>query len=198
MKFKTLSSLAITTLLICFTACSKSEVKPESGTKQPSANKVKETPALKIAYVDLDSLQKNYVYFQEAQAALESKSKQYDNEINRLGKDLQNSMTAFQNNMQNGTINSQQDYEKAQKNLAQKQSNIETKSAQYAQDLASEQEKFNIALQDSLNNFIADYNKSKKYDLILSKAGSNILYATPTMDITKEIIDGLNKRYNKK
>ena len=30
---------------------------------------------------------------------------------------------------------------------------------------------------DSLQNFLKVYNKSKKYDIILSKAGDNILYA---------------------
>ena len=124
--------------------------------------------------------------------------KQYDSEINRLGQDLQNSMATFQTQMQNGTIDSQQAYEKAEKNLANKQQNLENKRAQYAQNLMIEQENFNVALQDSLNNFIAEYNKSKKFDIILSKAGSNILYANPKMDITKEVIDGLNKRYKKK
>ena len=193
MKFTNILSLALFTA-VGFTSCSKSDNAP----KTPAPKAEPTEPALKVAYVDLDSLQKNYAYFQEAQAALDAKSKQYDSELNRLGQDLQNSMVNFQTQMQNGTINSQQAYEKAEKNLANKQQNLESKRAQYAQNLMTEQESFNLALQDSLNNFIAEYNKSKKFDIILSKAGSNILYANPKMDITKEVIDGLNKRYKKK
>ena len=35
----------------------------------------------------------------------------------------------------------------------------------------------------------------KKYDIILSKAGDNILFADKKYDITQDIINGLNKRY---
>jgi outer membrane protein len=62
-------------------------------------------------------------------------------------------------------------------------------------ELANETQQFNEALRDSLNNFLAQYNKSKKYDIILSKAGDNILYANKKFDITQDVINGLNKRY---
>ena len=62
-------------------------------------------------------------------------------------------------------------------------------------ELANETQKFNEALRDSLNHFLVSYNKDKKYDLILSKAGDNILYGDRKYDITQDIINGLNKRY---
>ena len=46
-----------------------------------------------------------------------------------------------------------------------------------------------------LPGFELVYNKDKKYDLILSKAGDNILYAETKYDITQDVINGLNKRY---
>jgi outer membrane protein len=39
------------------------------------------------------------------------------------------------------------------------------------------------------------YNADKKYDIILSKAGDNILLANKRFDITQDVINGLNKRY---
>jgi outer membrane protein len=62
-------------------------------------------------------------------------------------------------------------------------------------ELANETAKFNEALRDSLNNFLKAYNKDKKYDIILSKAGDNILFADKKYDITQDVINGLNKRY---
>ena len=114
MKISSILSIALFGAAVCITSCGKSDNAP----KAPAPKSEPEAPALKVAYVDLDSLQKNYTYFQEAQAALEAKTKQYDSEINRLGQDLQNSMATFQTQMQNGTIDSQQAYEKAEKNLA--------------------------------------------------------------------------------
>jgi outer membrane protein len=50
-------------------------------------------------------------------------------------------------------------------------------------------------LRDSLQHFLAAYNKDKKYDMILTKQGDNILYAAKRFDITDDVINGLNKRY---
>ena len=46
-------------------------------------------------------------------------------------------------------------------------------------------------------HFLNAYNKDKKYDLILTKQGDNILYAAKRFDITNDVINGLNKRYKK-
>ena len=43
--------------------------------------------------------------------------------------------------------------------------------------------------------FLKEYNKDKKYGIILSKAGDNLLYADKAYDITKDVIAGLNKAY---
>jgi outer membrane protein len=72
---------------------------------------------------------------------------------------------------------------------------LQTLQARLESELANETAKFNEALRDSLQNFLKAYNKDKKYDIILSKAGDNILFADKKYDITQDVINGLNKRY---
>ena len=67
-----------------------------------------------------------------------------------------------------------------------------------AAELQSETEKFNKALHDSIEHFIAKYNKDKKFSLILTKQGDNILYGDKALDVTAEVIAGLNKAYKSK
>ena len=45
---------------------------------------------------------------------------------------------------------------------------------------------------------MAFYNKDKKYSLIFSKQGDNLLYADKAYDITNEVVAGLNKAYKGK
>lgn len=45
------------------------------------------------------------------------------------------------------------------------------------------------------SGILKEYNKSKKFDYIISKAGDNILAANAKYDITKDVVNGLNKRY---
>ena len=62
-------------------------------------------------------------------------------------------------------------------------------------EFQTETDKYNKALRDSIQHFLASYNKDKKYSLILSKAGDNLLYADKAYDITKDVVAGLNKAY---
>ena len=52
-----------------------------------------------------------------------------------------------------------------------------------------------LQLNDSIENYIKEYNKTKGYDAILFKAAG--VYFNPALDITNDIISGLNARYNK-
>ena len=61
--------------------------------------------------------------------------------------------------------------------------------------LAKEQQSYTNEMRDSIQSFLREYNRTKKFDLILSKAGDNILLANKAMDITNDVIAGLNKRY---
>lgn len=50
-------------------------------------------------------------------------------------------------------------------------------------------------LQDSLTNFLRDYAQEKGYDAIF--VNQTAPYYNPALDITDEVIEGLNARYNK-
>ena len=79
--------------------------------------------------------------------------------------------------------------------IQRQQNDLQELQARLENELATETAKFNEALRDSLQNFLKDYNADKKFDLILSKAGDNILLGASRLDITQDVINGLNKRY---
>ena len=62
-------------------------------------------------------------------------------------------------------------------------------------EFQAETEKYNKALHDSIANYLKVYNKDKKYSLIFSKQGDNLLYADKAYDVTAEVVAGLNKAY---
>ena len=63
--------------------------------------------------------------------------------------------------------------------------------AEYQNEVA----KYNKALADSVHNYLAQFNKDKKYAMILAKSGDNILYADKSLNITNEVVKGMNKAY---
>ena len=104
-------------------------------------------------------------------------------------------MANFQQKLQNNGFTSREQAESQQAAIQRQQQSLQELQARLENELASETAKFNEALRDSLQNFLKAYNNDKHFDMILSKAGDNILFADKRFDITQDVINGLNKRY---
>jgi len=56
----------------------------------------------------------------------------------------------------------------------------------------------NITLLDTISSFMKNYNKKTNYDFILGYSkGGGILFANEAYDITKQVLEELNKQYAK-
>lgn len=162
--------------------------------EQPAANdSIQE--GIKIAYVEVDSLMTQFEFAKEKSKELEKKSLNARNTLTQKGNQLQAAANNFQQKLQNNGFTSREQAEGVQQALQRQQNDLAALQARLENELASEQQKFLQALQDSLNNFLIDYNKDKKYTMIINK--SAILYAGKKYDITQDVINGLNKRYQK-
>ena len=184
---------------LLLTACDKQSGKPATSKKGVAVTVTASTDAQpRIAYVEIDSLMTQYRFCTEHKAILEAKSKQFESQLAAKQSQFQKAMLDFQQKMQKGSFTSQDQAQTAQQHLQKLQQEGAQLEQQLTKRMAAEQEKFNNTLRDSLQAFLKDYNKAAGYQLILSKQGDNVLYADQHLDITKEVIDGLNKRYKKK
>ena len=163
--------------------------------EKPQAAGAENVGGLKIAFVEVDSLMTQYDFAKDYSVTLQKKSNNARNTLNQKSNELQAAVANFQQKLQNNGFTSREQAESVQAGIERRQRNLQELQARLENELANETQKFNQALRDSLNSFLASYNKDKKYDMILSKAGDNILFADRKFDITKDIINGLNKRY---
>ena len=187
MKKCILSTLAIAAMMVsCNNAAPKMDEQPTSGNSGEG---------MKIAYVEVDSLMTQYTFAKDYTVTLEKKSNNARNTLTQKGNALQAAVNNFQQKLNNNGFQSREQAESVQAAIQRQQADLQQLQARLENELASETAKFNQALRDSLNNFLQAYNKDKKYDLILSKAGDNLLFANKKLDITQDVINGLNKRY---
>ena len=187
-KYMFLAAATIVALASCNNASPKMD-------DQPAAADSANGAGLKIAYVEVDSLMTQYEFCKDFTLVLEKKSNNARNTLTQKGQQLQNAMNNFQQKLNNNGFTSREQAESQQAAIQRQQNDLQALQARLENELASETAKFNEALRDSLNNFLKAYNKDKKYDIILSKVGDNILFADKKFDITQDIINGLNKRY---
>lgn len=190
------SSMWIMVAALAFTACSKKEPADKvksNGLPHAAAS----APNGEIAFVDVDSLATQYEFCKDGQKELESKQNAYSSQLNSKAQALQNAMADFQNKLQNGGFTSQQQAQAAQTKLQKQQEQIQQFQTKINNDMNAATLKYQQVLRDSLNNFLNEYNKDGHYKMILSKSGDNILYADKALDITNDVVAGLNKRYKK-
>lgn len=151
---------------------------------------------LKVAYVEVDSIMTQYNFCKDFSLVLEKKSQNIQNTLNAGGQKLQAAAANFQQKIQANAYTREQ-AQQIQAGLQKQQADLEALQQRLGAEFQQETDKYNKALRDSLQNFLVKYNKDKKYSMILSKQGDNILYADKAYDITKEIVAGLNKAYKK-
>lgn len=128
-------------------------------------------------------------------ASLCKKSNNACNTLTQKGNALQAAVNNFQQKLNNNGFQSREQAASVQNAIQRQQNDLQELQARLENELATETAKFNEALRDSLQNFLKDYNADKHFDLILSKAGDNILLGSSKLDITQDVINGLNKRY---
>ena len=188
MKKNILCALAIAAMMVsCNNASSKMDEQPSSGDASASG--------MKIAYVEVDSLMTQYDFAKDYSVTLEKKSNNARNTLTQKGNALRAAVNNFQQKINNNGFQSREQAAGVQAAIERQQRDLQELQARLENELASETAKFNVALRDSLQNFLNAYNKDKQFDLILSKAGDNILMANKKYDITNDVINGLNKRY---
>lgn len=186
------TTLAMAVSAVLLASCNNSSPKMD---ESPVGEGQSATVGMKIAYIEVDSLMSQYKFCQEYTAVLQKKGNNARNTIAQKGKQLQAAAANFQQKLQNNGFTSREQAESVQAALQRQDQDLQELQGRLGAELDAETAKYNKALHDSLQNFLADYNKSKKYDLIISKAGDNILLANAKYDITKEVVNGLNKRY---
>ena len=135
-----------------------------------------------------------YQFCKDYSIILEKKSQNIQNTINAKGRSLQAAAAKFQQDIQNNKY-TQQQAEAVQAGLQKQDADLRALQQRLGTEFQTETDKFNKALRDSIQHYLAAYNKDKKYSIILSKAGDNILFADKAYDITNEVISGLNKAY---
>ncbi len=154
---------------------------------------------LPIAYVDVDSLLLNYQLAIESNEALMKKQEDSRLNLNVKARQLQEEMAEFQRKLENNAFLSRERAESEQTRLMKKERDLQELNNKLTQEVMEMQQQIAEQLRDSINTYLISYNKEKNFELILSNtANDNLLIAHDRYNITQEVTDALNSRFNKK
>lgn len=183
------SLLAVATV-ISLGSCTK------QGNNGPAGSSTSEaTGVQKIGYVEIDTLMSQYNFCKDYTLLMNKKGENIRTTLANKERALQQKAAELQRKYESNGFTTRDELEGAQMAIAKQQQDLQALNDQLMNEFAMEQAKFNNQLRDSIQAFLKEYNKDKKFDFIISKAGDNLLIANPEFDITEDIVKGLNSRY---
>jgi len=162
---------------------------------------VNEGPAAgAIVYFNLDRILDEYDMANDLRSVVETKVGSIQQEINRRGSKLEKDVKAFQDKIDKGLLTRSVAEVQGQK-LQEQQNSFQQYAAQKQQEMAEEQQVMLNQIADAIKTFLDEYNAEKKYAMIISTQGSvlpaPVACANPELDITDDILQGLNAAYVK-
>lgn len=150
---------------------------------------------MKIAYVEIDTLLSKYQFYLDLAEEMLRKEENSRLLLSEKASEFQAEYETFQKKLQNNVFSSQERAQQEGNRLAKKQEDLQELNDRLSNELLVENNNVSLKVSDSIQSYLKDYNKTKGYSIILSKVGDNILLIDSAMNITAEVIEGLNARY---
>lgn len=148
----------------------------------------------KIAYVDSAKILNDYKGSAEAKKAYQAKAKVWQANIDTLTNEVQAAIKNYEKSIATMSKKEQdlsrQLIQSKQKQLAEYQHGIQENAKQEDSKLAQ-------GIVTQVNGYLAQYGKEHNYKMILiANQSGTIAYAREGLDITANVLDGLNNEYS--
>lgn len=193
MKIKTpvLTKIALGSVIACsIAACNK----PQPDSKPAAASS--ETPKESIVYINQDTLLAKYQYATDIAKTLQDKGKSAQAEVQSKGLAIQHEFEEYQKNANTMAADQRQTTEQ---HLQREQEDFQNYKQNAAAGFQNEQIADNNKVYDKIADYAKNYAKEKGYKLVLmySKSNPTVLYGDQSLDVTADVIKGLNDAYSK-
>ncbi len=165
-------------------------------TKPELPNLIIDESNLPIAYVNRDVLMAKYKLVAEITKKLDLEYKKSERELMASEKKLMSDLQDLQDKAQSGMIKTQAEYEAAGKLLQDKEQRLMTRKQQLSEKLIARERKLTEKLGENISTYLKKYSSEFHYSYIITTGSmSNVLYASDSLNITDQIVKGLNAEY---
>ena len=169
-------------------------------TVEPKAREIQKTSSsgdidLPIAYVNIDTLLNNMVMYEDITEDLTSKQQRLETDFSSKYRSFEEEIADFQEKVQKGLL-TRREAQQLESQLTNRRMELENQRNDYMMELQEENVVAQNRVIDYIMDYLEEYNSDDKYRYILSFSfGGGILYASDALDITQEVLRGINEKY---
>lgn len=147
-----------------------------------------------LAYVDTNKLLNNYEGMKAAREAYQLKASAWKANVDTLMTEVRQEIADYEKENQSMSAKEKQ---LAQELIRTKQQQLADYQKALQNQAAQEDQKMTGEVLATVNAYISKYGEKSGYDIILAATDmGNIVYAKEAVDITDQVLQGLNKEYN--
>ncbi|HEU4717088.1 MAG TPA: OmpH family outer membrane protein [Bacteroidia bacterium] len=149
----------------------------------------------RVLYVNIDSISTKYKAFADLSSSegtkIDTKMQQYQRRAMALQQRMNDLNTKAQNNLISGD-----DAQKEQDAIDKEQKALNAMEIEI-NDMQTKAQEKNQVITEEVFKYFNQYSREKKIDFILAYgAGSPIIYANDSLDVTNDVVDALNANYD--
>ena len=193
---KTLIVFGAAALLAIAASCNRNQ----AAAPATSASKDSLAVAGSIVFFNMDQVMEGYDMANDLNSVFETKTSGIQAEIDRRGKKLEKDAADFQNKVDKGLLTTSVAQAQYQK-LQQQQQDYQQYVVRKQQEMAEEQQVMMNQIANAIAEYVQEYNAEHQYAMILTTAGgiltTPVVAADPMLDITEDLLAGLNAAYIK-
>ena len=146
-----------------------------------------------IVFVNSDSLLQEYDFYKDQKSKFETEQEKIKSELKSESDKLQKDAAVYQQQAIGMTDTERQQKESE---LGMRQQRLMDKKDQLLSRLDAIQSGSSEELYTRLNDYLKTYNKDKNLQFVLGyQKGGGILFANDSLNVTHQVIQGLNKAY---
>ena len=186
--------LSILAIAGAFTATSCNNTTTENAAESDSTVAQKGA----IVYFNIDRVMAEYDYANDQSSVLQTKTESIQQEIDRRQNKFQKEVNLYQDKMKKGILTPTLAQQQEQK-LQEQNVNLQNYVAEKQQEMMAEQQNMLADISNAINEYVVKFNEEKQFAMILATSGdilpAPVVVADPALDITDQIIEGLNAEY---
>lgn len=150
-----------------------------------------------IAYINIDTLVINYNLFIDKNEELTQKRDESQAELQIQSQKFEKEVRDFQDKVSKGLI-TRTKAQQLQQELAQKEQELYAKRDNLAMQLNEEEQVMYRQVLSEVMDYLKEYNTKYNYKYIFSNSfGGQLLYTDKSLNITNDVLVGLNEAYGK-
>ena len=167
----------------------------QNAPKAEAAEAAEATTTGKIAVYFIDQVIAQYQMAIDKQAAFQKEYEAKTKDLNASARKLEKDFNALQDKV-NKVLITRADAEKEAAKLQERQNTLQARSEKASAELAEKEQVMTNQILNAIYEYVTELNTEANYDIILvSQTGSPVMVVNPELDLTQQIIEGLNKAY---